>query len=116
MRQTDALSFSAYTSWEAPDPSFWVPRGYVVINADLRGFGTSDGEGTLFSDEEATDYATLIDWAAAQPWSSGKVGLNGVSYLAISQWKVAALYRLQPGSQRTSLYLGDGRNHTIRSH
>jgi predicted acyl esterase len=91
MRQSAPLSFSAYTSWEAPDPSFWVPRGYVVINIDLRGFGTSDGEGTLFSDEEAADYASVIEWAATQPWSSGKIGLNGVSYLAISQWKVAAL-------------------------
>ena len=47
--------------------------------------------GTLLSDEEASDYAEAIAWAGAQPWSSGKVGLNGVSYLAISQWKVAAL-------------------------
>jgi predicted acyl esterase len=68
-----------------------VPRGYAVINADLRGFGHSEGIGTFLSDEEAADYAELIAWSAAQPWSTGKVGLNGVSYLALSQWKVAAL-------------------------
>lgn len=77
--------------WEAPDPAFWVPRGYVLINCDLRGFGRSDGQGTVFSDAEAHDYRELIEWAATQPWSTGRVGLNGVSYLAISQWKVAAL-------------------------
>jgi predicted acyl esterase len=91
LRLPDPFAFSAYATWEAPDPSYWVPRGYALANVDLRGFGTSDGVGTLLSDEEAADYAELIEWAAAQPWSSGKVGLNGVSYLAISQWKVAAL-------------------------
>jgi uncharacterized protein len=91
MRQPDALTQSAYTSWEAPDPSFWVPRGYAFVNLDLRGFGTSEGIGALLSDQEAADYAEVIEWAGVQPWSTGKVGLFGVSYLAISQWKVAAL-------------------------
>jgi uncharacterized protein len=91
MRQPDPISFSAYTTFEAPDPSYWVPRGYVVVNLDLRGFGTSDGIGALLSDQEATDYAEVIEWAGMQPWSTGKVGLFGVSYLAISQWKAAAL-------------------------
>ncbi|HEY6458686.1 MAG TPA: CocE/NonD family hydrolase [Polyangiaceae bacterium] len=92
IRQPEPVTFSAYTSWEAPDPCFWVPRGYVVVNLDLRGFGTSEGTGSLFSDQEAEDYAEAIAWAASQPWSTGKVGLNGVSYLAISQWKAAALH------------------------
>ena len=91
IRQPDPLTHSAYTAWEAPDPSFWVPRGYAVVNVDLRGFGTSDGVGALFSEQEANDYADVIEWAAAQPWANGRVGLNGVSYLAISQWRVAAL-------------------------
>ena len=91
IRQPDPITFSAHTSWESPDPSYWVPRGYAVVNVDLRGFGTSEGVATLLSDQEAADYVEIIEWAAAQPWSSGKVGLNGVSYLAISQWKVAAL-------------------------
>jgi uncharacterized protein len=91
MRQPEPVTFSAYTSWEAPDPGYWVPRGYAMVNLDLRGFGTSEGIGTLLSDQEAADYAESIEWAAAQAWSSGKVGLNGVSYLALSQWKVAAL-------------------------
>jgi uncharacterized protein len=89
--QPAPIRFSAWTSWEAPDPAFWVPRGYVLVNADLRGFGRSEGVGALLSDQEAQDYYDLIEWAASQPWSNGRVGLNGVSYLAISQYKVAAL-------------------------
>lgn len=92
MRQPAPVRFSAWTTWEAPDPAFWVPRGYALVNVDLRGFGHSDGVGSVLSDQEAQDYADVVEWAAAQPWSTGRVGLNGVSYLALSQWKVAALH------------------------
>ncbi|MFZ4585205.1 MAG: CocE/NonD family hydrolase [Acidimicrobiia bacterium] len=88
--QSQPFAISAWTSWEAPDPAQWVPRGYVVVNCDLRGWGRSDGEGALLSMQEALDYHDLIEWAAAQPWSTGKVGLDGVSYLAISQWGAAS--------------------------
>lgn len=36
MRQPRPVQFSAWTTWEAPDPAFWVLRGYAVVNADLR--------------------------------------------------------------------------------
>ena len=91
LRQPTSVSFSEFTAWESPDPAFWVPRGYVVVNIDLRGFGKSEGKGNLLSDQEANDYYDVIEWAGTQPWSNGKVGLNGVSYLAMSQYKVAAL-------------------------
>ncbi len=91
IRQPAPVAFSAWTSWEAPDPAFWVPRGYVLVNCDLRGFNKSEGIGDPFSDAEARDIADIIAWCAVQPWSTGRVGMNGVSYLAISQWKVAAL-------------------------
>jgi len=90
MTQSRPFSISAWTSWEAPDPAFWVPRSYVVVNADLRGWGRSDGTGELLSAQEGDDYHELVEWAAAQPWSNGRVGCNGVSYLAIAQWAVAA--------------------------
>jgi uncharacterized protein len=90
-RHPQPVEFSALTGWEAPDPAYWVPRGYVVVNADLRGFGRSDGVGAPLSDQEASDVHDLVEWAGRQPWSTGKVGLDGVSYLAISQWKAAAL-------------------------
>jgi predicted acyl esterase len=90
--QPEPVQISAWTSWEAPDPAFWVPRGYVVVNADLRGGGTAEGEDDLLSDHEAQDYHDLIEWVGTQPWCTGKVGLDGVSYLAINQYKVAELH------------------------
>jgi predicted acyl esterase len=89
-RMPEPVSFSAWTSWEAPDPAHWVPRGYAIVNCDLRGSGTSEGIGDLLSPAESDDYHDLIEWAGAQPWSTGKVGLNGVSYLALSQYGAAA--------------------------
>ncbi|HEX2858536.1 MAG TPA: CocE/NonD family hydrolase [Propionibacteriaceae bacterium] len=91
MNQPAPVRLSDETSWEAPDPVWWVGQGYAVINADTRGGGHSEGRGDLFSDQEAADIAELIGWAARQPWSNGRVGMLGVSYLAISQYKVAAL-------------------------
>lgn len=91
LRQPSPARQSALTGWESPDPARWTARGYAVVNCDLRGFGHSDGIGDLVSDQEAQDYYDLIEWAGAQPWCTGSVGLNGVSYLALSQWKVAAL-------------------------
>jgi predicted acyl esterase len=91
LRQTGPVRFSSLTGWEGPDPAWWAAQGYAVVNCDLRGAGTSEGTASLFSDQEGEDVYDLIGWAAAQPWSTGAVGLLGVSYLAISQWKAAAL-------------------------
>ncbi|CAN5700837.1 CocE/NonD family hydrolase [soil metagenome] len=90
LRQTGPMRFSSLTSWEAPDPAWWVLQGYVVVNCDLRGDGTSDGRGSLLSNQEGEDVHDLVEWAGAQAWSSGSVGMLGVSYLAISQWEGAA--------------------------
>jgi uncharacterized protein len=54
-----------------------------VVNVDLRGFGASDAIGTFLSDQEAAEYAEVIEWTGVQPSSTGKRGLIGVSYLAI---------------------------------
>lgn len=91
MNQPESLRISDQTSWEAPDPVWWVQQGYAVINLDTRGGGHSDGKGDLLSDQEAEDISRVIAWAASQPWSTGRVGMMGVSYLALSQYKVAAL-------------------------
>ena len=91
LRQTGTVPFSSLTGWEAPDPAWWAARGYAVVNCDLRGAGTSEGTAGLLSDQEGEDVYDLIEWAAGQPWSTGAVGMIGVSYLAMSQWKGAAL-------------------------
>ncbi len=82
---------SKYAAFEAPDPLYWTRHGYAVINVDPRGLWHSEGDATFWSSDEARDVYDLIEWVAAQPWSNGKVGCSGVSYLAIVQWQVAAL-------------------------
>lgn len=80
-----------FMRWEMPDPERWVPQGYVVIHADSRGSGKTPGYLDPLGARETQDYKELIEWAAVQPWSNGKVGLLGISYYAINQWQVAAL-------------------------
>lgn len=84
-------SSNKYQVWEFPDPEQWVPEGYVVIRLDTRGTGCSPGDIDFFSPRETQDLYEAIEWAAVQPWSNGKVGLLGISYLASNQWQVAAL-------------------------
>jgi hypothetical protein len=83
---------SPLATFEAPDPAYWVPRGYAIINPDPRGTWYSQGDATFLSPQEGEDYYDLIEWAGTQPWSSGKVGLTGVSYLTSSQWLVAGTH------------------------
>lgn len=82
---------SPITPFEGPNPVYWVPRGYAVVVVDKRGTWYSQGVATYLSPEEAEDFYDVIEWAGIQPWSNGKVGLTGVSYLASSQWRVAEL-------------------------
>jgi predicted acyl esterase len=58
---------------------------------DSRGAGRSPGVIDIWSLREAQDLAQCVEWAGAQPWSNGKVGLNGISYYAENQWQCAAL-------------------------
>jgi putative CocE/NonD family hydrolase len=85
------LACSNWTGFEAPDPLFWTRAGFAVMQADVRGMHKSEGHAGVLTDQDAQDYFDLIEWAARQPWSSGAVGLLGVSYLCMSQWRVAAL-------------------------
>jgi uncharacterized protein len=86
-----AGSSNAYQSWEVVDPEKWVAHDYVCVRVDSRGCGCSPGYIDHFSPRETKDLHDCIEWAAVQPWSSGKVGLSGVSYYGINQWHVASL-------------------------
>ena len=86
-----AGSSNRYQNWEACDPEKWVPDGYVCVRVDSRGTGRSPGYIDHFSPRETRDLYECIEWAAVQPWSNGKVGLSGISYLAMNQWQVATL-------------------------
>jgi hypothetical protein len=72
-------------------------RGYAVVIQDTRGRWASEGDGyPLIS--EATDGYDSVEWAARQPWSSGKVGMFGGSYVGYTQWAAAAA---QPPALKT---------------
>jgi uncharacterized protein len=77
LRQPARVRFSSLTGWEAPDPAWWAGQGYAVVNCDLRGAGTSEGTCAIWSDQEGEDVYDLIEWAAAQPWSTGAIGMLG---------------------------------------
>jgi len=84
-------STNKYQSWEVVDPEKWIPDNYVVIRVDARGAGCSPGVFERFSKRELQDYYQCIEWAGIQPWSNGKVGLNGISYYGANQWLVSSL-------------------------
>lgn len=80
-----------YQVWELVDPEKWVPEGYACVRVDSRGTGRSPGVIDILSDREARDLYACIEWAGVQPWSNGKVGVNGISYYAQTGWLAAAL-------------------------
>lgn len=85
-----AGSSNIYQNWEVVDPEKWVPDGYVVVRVDSRGTGRSPGYLDIFSPRETEDMVACIEWAGTQTWSTGLVGLNGISYYAINQWHAAS--------------------------
>ncbi len=87
---TLAGSTNMHQNWELSDPEKWVPDGYALVRVDSRGAGRSPGFMEMWSPRETQDFHDCIEWAAAQPWCSGKVGLNGISYYAMNQWFVAS--------------------------
>lgn len=83
-------SSGRYQNWETVDPEKWVCDGYVCVRVDSRGAGRSPGLLDPWSERESRDICEAIAWAAAQPWSSGKVGMNGISYYGMNQWFTAS--------------------------
>jgi putative CocE/NonD family hydrolase len=62
--------------------SYFVRRGYVVARVDIRGTGNSEGRliAHEYTDQENTDGEAVIDWLAKQRFSTGKVGMFGISW------------------------------------
>jgi hypothetical protein len=85
-----AGSSNRYQNWEVVDPEKWVPDGYAVIRIDSRGAGRSPGYLCHNNARETRDIHDCIEWTATQPWCSGKVGMNGISYYGSNQWRAAA--------------------------
>lgn len=96
---------------EAGATDFWVPRGYVHVIANVRGTGGSGGTFGFFDPQERRDMFDLVEWAAAQPWCDGNVGMIGISYFAMTQLEAAVerpphLKAIFPVAATADLYEG----------
>ena len=105
-------SVSGLEMFEGPDPAYWCAHGYAIVNADARGVASSEGDVHCWGVQEGRDGHDLVEWVASQPWSNGKVGMSGTSWLAIVQWFVAAerpphLAAISPCEGWTDLYRTD---------
>ncbi len=67
----------------------FAQRGYVVVNVDARGRFESGGDWDPFSPLHKSDGYDLVEWAAHQPWCSGRVGTYGLSYMGWKTWWTA---------------------------
>ncbi|MEM6940429.1 MAG: CocE/NonD family hydrolase [Pseudomonadota bacterium] len=71
---------------------WFAARGYACLRVDMRGNGDSEGQMTdEYTPQELEDCVEVIHWLAAQPWSSGRVGMMGISWGGFNSLQVAAL-------------------------
>ena len=68
--------------------AFWAEHGYVAVSQDARGTFRSEGTFRPIFQEQHDGY-DAIEWAAAQPWSTGQVATTGGSYMGVTQWQAA---------------------------
>src|ERR1700692_3531494 len=85
-RKDDSTSARDY-----PVHAWFAARGYVSVRVDIRGFGTSEGVPTNreYSEREQLDCEQVISWLASQPWSTGKVGMFGISWGGFNSIQIA---------------------------
>lgn len=83
-------NFSGLAKFEGADGAFWLDKGYALVNPDVRGAGMSGGDIQYWGSVDAYDGYDVVEWVARQPWSNTKVALYGASWLAITQWGIAA--------------------------
>ncbi|MSQ51647.1 MAG: CocE/NonD family hydrolase [Betaproteobacteria bacterium] len=74
---------------ESGATAFYVPKGYIHVVAQGRGAGLSQGRWEWFGNAERTDGYDMIEWIAAQPWCTGRVGMIGDSYWSWTQYHAA---------------------------
>ncbi len=70
---------------------YFVPRGYAVIQASVRGTGYSGGSFDLGGKKEQRDLYELVEAIAAKPWCNGNVAMAGKSYDGTTPWEAAIM-------------------------
>ena len=80
-------------------PHFFARQGYVVVNQDCRARFESQGDEYYPLVNEAEDGYDTVEWAARLPWSNGRVGTIGQSYLGATQYALATNDPLPPHLQ-----------------
>jgi uncharacterized protein len=104
------LSMTPYGK-KAPPPAaqigggatpYLIKRGYIEVMVDVRGSGVSGGSFEMFGERQTQDGVELVDWASKLPNANGRVGMFGVSYLAINQLFTAAA--VGPGSPLKAIF------------
>ena len=92
-RYPTIVSYSTYSESGAAfaRAKRFVEAGYAYVGVNVRGTGSSEGTYSYYQPIEAADGFEAVEWAAAQPWSTGDVGMVGSSYGGHTQIKVAAL-------------------------
>lgn len=88
-RKDDAMAERDYSLY-----TYFARRGYVCARVDIRGFGTSEGAPTdrEYSEQEQADGLQIISWLAHQEWSSGNVGMMGISWSGFNSLQMAMLH------------------------
>ncbi|MCP4877842.1 MAG: CocE/NonD family hydrolase [Gammaproteobacteria bacterium] len=82
----------------------FAKHGYACVRVDMRGSGSSDGVlYDEYSDQEVDDGVAVIEWIAAQPWCSGKLGTMGISWGGITGLQLA---QRAPEALKTIIVLG----------
>ncbi|HEV8662629.1 MAG TPA: CocE/NonD family hydrolase, partial [Candidatus Methylomirabilis sp.] len=69
---------------------YFAPRGYAVVMVDLRGTGQSEGCLDHIGPKDTSDLKAIVEWAASQAWSNGRVGMTGHSYVGSTPSNAAA--------------------------
>jgi uncharacterized protein len=88
---------------------YFAPRGYAVVMMDLRGTGKSQGCLDHLGPKDARDLEQVVEWAASQSWSNGRVGMTGHSYVGSTPSVAAAqrpkgLATIVPSAGLASMY------------
>lgn len=84
-----ATPYNKLDEWAIHAASFFAQRGYAFVAYDLRGRYDSQGQAYLYGELDGKDLDAMQTWVAQQPWSTGKIGMFGGSYLGFIQWEGA---------------------------